>query len=335
MKPLTKTGSHINELAKLSFSHANFSHDRGEQKPMLYERVSYRSLFTGMMDTIIWGVMANDVYTIVHGGLSSLVSTRAATQVLSKALRTKGHTADTISREQMREVLLGPVFKELEGILPRDGVERNLKQILGELRSRTRPEPDLAVAEVATAKAAAEAAIAVMEPSDHEDSGFEALVPQVEGSLEEFAAEPVENALVENASVESEFTESELAQSIELEPLSIKRSLYKVADSDDLERLAITFAQLDHVKMVAGIRLNGEIVLSRGTGYDLNALARLGAIALMLLKQSGEMRSYYLAHESAQLFLFPMGEYALVIIGSEELNLGGVFAVLTALEEEK
>ena len=79
--------------------------------------------------------MANEVYLITHDSLSNIVSARAATRVLEKALKHKGFTPETISQQQMRDILVGPVLKELQLILPSDGVKRTIQQITRLLES--------------------------------------------------------------------------------------------------------------------------------------------------------------------------------------------------------
>ena len=102
------------------------------------------------------------------------------------------------------------------------------------------------------------------------------------------------------------------------------------ATRDDL---VLAFAQLEHVEMVAVFE-GGCVTSVRGDGFEVEALSRLGSLGLKLLGRSGELRTFYVAHSRGQLFLFPFGEVALMLIGSGELNLGLVFATLHKFKEE-
>ena len=97
----------------------------------------------------------------------------------------------------------------------------------------------------------------------------------------------------------------------------------------------LRLAQLEQVKFVAALRANGDIAAKRGSGIDADALAQLGLIGLKLLRRSGPLRTYYLAHTQGQLFLLPFGDDTLTLVGTPELNDGAVFNTLTALKDER
>lgn len=104
---------------------------------------------------------------------------------------------------------------------------------------------------------------------------------------------------------------------------------------EQLEAAVLRFAQLEHVKFVAALRADGDVAAKRGSGMDVGALAQLGLIGLKLLRRSGPLRTYYLAHTQGQLFLLPFGEDTLALVGAPELNVGAVFNTLTRLKEER
>ena len=106
-----------------------------------------------------------------------------------------------------------------------------------------------------------------------------------------------------------------------------------VMDPATRDDLVLAFAQLEHVEMVAVFE-GGCVTSVRGDGFEVEALSRLGSLGLKLLGRSGELRTFYVAHSRGQLFLFPFGEVALMLIGSGELNLGLVFATLHKFKEE-
>ena len=96
----------------------------------------------------------------------------------------------------------------------------------------------------------------------------------------------------------------------------------------------LRFAGLEEVKLVAAFGPKGEPSHARGGGFDLDALARFGLMTLTLLRRSGRVRAYYLAHSLHQLFLLPLGGSTLIVVGTPELNVGSVFGALSTLEEE-
>ena len=80
-------------------------------------------------------------------------------------------------------------------------------------------------------------------------------------------------------------------------------------------------------------RTDGTVVETRGRAIDLESLGLLAASGLGLLRRHGPIRSYYLRHPQGQLFLFPVGQDTLIVVGRTNLNLGAVFIALAALEE--
>jgi hypothetical protein len=86
--------------------------------------------------------------------------------------------------------------------------------------------------------------------------------------------------------------------------------------------------------MVTIVRLaTGEVVTSRGNGFDLTSLSRLASLSLKLLQKNGSIRSYHVEQGERHLFLLPLGEYMLIMVGARELNVGEVFARLTGVKE--
>lgn len=104
---------------------------------------------------------------------------------------------------------------------------------------------------------------------------------------------------------------------------------------EQLETAVLRLAQLEQVKFVAALRSSGEVAAKRGSGMDADALAQLGLIGLKLLRRSGPLQTYYLAHTQGQLFLLPIGDDTLTLVGTPELNVGAVFNTFATLKEEK
>lgn len=225
--------------------------------------------------------MPNEVFLRTHDGLAGMVSARAATKVLEDALRSTGTTAEAVTLQQMTAMLQGPVLRDLERILPREGLKRNLSSLIAVL------EADLA------------------------PSGATPTVVQTPpaGTV----AQDLARTLVEGT--------------VRPPPEPPAPPL----PAAELERLALSFGRIDQVQLVLAARQDGSVVVSRGSGPDPAVLARMGMLALTLLKRSGRLRSYYLGHPAGQLFTFPFGTDAIIVVGGPDLNLGAVFSAFAGL----
>jgi hypothetical protein len=332
--------------------------------------------------------MANEVYLLTHDGLSQVVSARAATRFLDKALEAKGFSPDSVSSEDMREILQGPILRELRQILPKDGVERSIKQISRSLRKQAEKvaEAMLAVAN-APASGALSAGSSVLPTvsgdvllTEEEEATPEQVMnyataeadlgivshrspledtqafdtSEVEAALNNVLNSPT-NTIEESVEITSETLAdiSDIANdqpanapvtvSQPAEPLTqteVKaKPLATEYNPEELAKMLVKFAQLENVKVVAAVKANGEISMARGSGFDLDALSRLGSLGLKLLGRSRTIRSYYLSHSRYQLFMFPLASntpasQTLIVVGSSEVNVGEVFSVRSHLEED-
>jgi hypothetical protein len=333
-----------------------------------------------------------------------MVSSRAASRVLDDALRSSGHSPETIDSEQMSDMLLGPILRDLESILPREGLKRNLRELVSDLKTQLNgsqhnhpsqggssgspftfrgegasfeleeedesPRVLQDVSERASGNGATlrteaplteerftksevdintlvvlDDAISKISEIDEADTettdnqvetqsiGEAEVVPNVDDG--ESDAVPVETATEGNTSTsEADAASQPIPESLESTVQVAPKSERSGYSEQQLEKAVLHFAQIDHTKLVAAVRFNGEISVSRGTGVDLSTLSRLGLLGLRLLGRSGQLHSYYLAHTQGQLFLFPLENDTIVIVGSPELNLGAVFTGLTLLKEE-
>jgi hypothetical protein len=370
--------------------------------------------------------MANDIYLLTHDGLAQMVSSRAATRLLDKALEAKGYSSDAVTSEEMREVLQGSVLRELRQILPKDGVERSIKQLSRSLRKHAEKVaealfavanapasgadlsalsrgpsnlPPIAIsgdvlltdededseqiasyaavnndAKVTDAEAddlgiihhssqvvspledsqafdtgEVEAALAILLNSEEAEAAFEvqaATTPSANTggtqslstpTHEVHAVQPV--TLIESETkvvseswgnpVPANLVTTHLAQ-----PSPATATSVKEYSPETLAKMLVKFAQLDNVKVVAAVRPNGEISMARGSGFDVDALSRLGSLGIKLLRRGRVIRSYYLSHSRYQLFMFPLPSHTLIVVGSSEVNVGEVFSILSRLEEE-
>lgn len=310
--------------------------------------------------------MPNRVYTHAHEGLATMVSARAATRVLQDTLRDRGTTPDTVSAEQMHDLLLGPVLKEFEQILPREGLKRNLSGLAKELealetgaagrgdQAENNPSRlesirnflntpiigERPAAESVPARPGATSEEAGNKETGSDETGGARISRSAQrrpepspkdtleippGDISPPTRTPVPSATPVPPSKARAQRPTRAASQRKAAPLSEER----------LEQIVLRFAQIEHVRIVAAIRDNGEIAVSRGSGIDIDALSRYGLMGLRLLGRSGELNSYYLAHTKGQLFLFTFGRDTLILVGRSELNVGTVFATAAALKEEQ
>jgi len=75
----------------------------------------------------------NEVYRAAVAGLSGLVPPRVAQRLVDEALVATRRTPEDVSLPAMRKLLLGPVRKELEGVLPPGAAGPGLKRVAAEL----------------------------------------------------------------------------------------------------------------------------------------------------------------------------------------------------------
>ncbi|MEZ4631091.1 MAG: hypothetical protein R2880_10350 [Deinococcales bacterium] len=81
--------------------------------------------------------MPNEVYLRTRNHLVTMVSARVADYTLGMAMEANHFQADTIRAQQMMELLKGPIYREFQLILPRDGLRKQLSYIIEELQQRS------------------------------------------------------------------------------------------------------------------------------------------------------------------------------------------------------
>jgi predicted regulator of Ras-like GTPase activity (Roadblock/LC7/MglB family) len=290
----------------------------------------------------------NEVFLRTRAGLSAMVSARAAGRILEGALKGSGQSPEDVDLRQMQSALLGPVLQELEGVLPRHGLKRNLERLARSLRAAERsPSAESDVEEagdeaepLAMATGSIPIGIGVDTRERPRSTPFE---PTSAGSRqnlddETFRAGGPADFSPDRPATHDEDTETTSgAQSgaVEPEPGSRTPVVRRTLDQDGLERAITRFAQIENVRLVASIRKDGTVATSRGEGPDLAMLARLSRLALTLLAKGGPLRSLHVGHTDGQLFLFPTGPDLLVVFGNVDLNLGAVTNAFTALALEE
>jgi hypothetical protein len=307
----------------------------------------------------------NEVYRQTRDRLAGLVSARAAKRVLDNAMRRRGYSSDSISPHQMKGMLMGPVLTDLEAILPRAGLQRNLREVgraLDALHAPTEaPRPSAAPSTpVPPARGAAPSSVArSFQLEVDEDrprrrpAGFvpapdlprPGTAPTAQGAAQVVEVEADEVELVVRPVVGEQPDEGRAGDVAPPSPLA-GMLVGQVEDppapappadplpAETLKGAVLRFAKIESVQQVAALRSNGSVVEARGRAVDLDSLGLLISSSLGLLRRHGAIRSYYLQHSRGQLFLFPVGQDTLIVVGRTNLNLGAVFTALAALEEE-
>lgn len=309
--------------------------------------------------------MPNEVYRETRERLAGLVSARAAKRVLDDAMRRRGYSSDSISSHQMKGMLMGPVLADLEAILPRAGLQRNLREVgraLDALHAPTEPPrpsaapaaPITPITPIPPSRGASRGTVAPTFELETDDdrprrrpAGF-VPVPELPRPGERPAAVAVELGDIEADEVELDLSPlvDETAAPDVSGPTSVGKLVAELpapppapplADplpAESLRGAVLRFAKIESVQQVAALRADGSVVETRGRAVDLESLGLLIASSLGLLRRHGPIRSYYLQHTQGQLFLFPVGQDTLIVVGRTNLNLGAVFTALAALEEE-
>lgn len=320
--------------------------------------------------------MPNEVFLRTRAGLSTMVSSRAAERILEGALHGSGHDPDDVNQSQMRTALLGPVLQELENVLPRVGLKRNLERLAKSLRDAPTGDKEKARA-LLTGTIPADVApideLVGIERHLNDRNGV-ASDDRIDDRIHEREDRPVdqqgavaadgspEEVPATSAATDPELTEASRDESpaapvpagpfdafaghpVDAQDTTVKPGngevrrvtprLLRRLDDDELEEKVTRFALIDHVQLVAAVRADGSIPVSRGEGLDLELLSRLSRLTLSLLAKGGALRSLHLGHSLGQLFLFPIGPHLLIVLGSTDLNLGSVTTAFTALALEE
>jgi hypothetical protein len=103
--------------------------------------------------------------------------------------------------------------------------------------------------------------------------------------------------------------------------------------TDGLMNAALrSFGELETVEQVVIVRAS-EVLLERGTGVRTDRLPNLIRSTKHLLARAGRLRLYALEGTQGILFVFPVGDGAIVVITKPNVNIGAVLAARAALEE--
>ncbi|TVR85077.1 MAG: hypothetical protein EA416_17540 [Trueperaceae bacterium] len=104
---------------------------------------------------------------------------------------------------------------------------------------------------------------------------------------------------------------------------------------DDPGVVLMALAVLDGVDGAAVFDRVGRPLDRRGEVPDAEGFGRVLAAGGSLLARHGSVRSVAVANDDGVLLAVPVSERWVAVRGSADMNLGAVYAALTALEEER
>jgi hypothetical protein len=237
----------------------------------------------------------NEVYERTRVGLADLVPGRAARRILDDGLGQHRCTAEAVSADEMGQVLLGPVYRGLKGVLPRFGLRRQLKALARDLRTLEPSPPPKAATPPPDSRAL--------------------LIRGTEVPTPPAPAAPSPEAA----------TATPLA-----EPVSAPRAL-----PTDPSRVLAALATLDGVDGIGVFHAAGEVVTVRGDIAESESLGRVIAAGGGLLGRSGAIRTICVTTTHGVLVAVSVPPQWLAVTGGPDLNLGAIYAALAALEEER
>lgn len=289
--------------------------------------------------------MPNEVYLRTRDALATLVSERAATRVLDAALRRSHERAASLDERTVRQLMLGPIQRELEGILPRTGLRRTLRRLARQVADDVRAQPGPAHGPGPAAHGLQERPSTVLKPVTQSSvylpdatpllpeavEGERAVVPRPAPAAPRHRQAPYGRGRARSVAVATAEA-GESAAAARRRDRSRPTVVPHPLGAEALDALSVHFAEVEGVVQLIALRAS-ERPQVRGDGIDPDALAPLAQSAVRLLGRFGPLRSLVLEHEAGLLFVFPLGRDAIAVLARANVNMGAVFAARAALEE--
>lgn len=252
--------------------------------------------------------MANAVYQRTRTALTELLPARVAAKVLDQALRDQRLTSVAVSPKQMAQVLMKGVYPELRGFLPDPGLRRALRQVARDV-------------------------VRSMEPrgASHTE------VREVRRRLDE--EPPVPEASAAADAPESKDLAATPAPIPTTKPFALEATPVPHHDAtssaERVEALIDTLVALDGVHGVARFDATGKPLMVRGLLSDASSLGKVIVGGGSLLERRDALRFVSIDTPHGHLVAVPVHPHWLALTGATDLNVGAVYAALSALEEER
>lgn len=230
--------------------------------------------------------------------LSAWLPGRAATRVLERAIRAEGLRPDEIDDEALASLLLGRIYRDLRDTVPHSTLRRELKRLARSLQQQP-ATPSQGLPASADPRITANEVATPVPPTANERATATTAVP-----------EPAPAAVASQAPV--------------------RRQL-----PSDAEVVLMGLAVLEGVDGAAVFDGVGRTLETRGEVPDVDALGRVIAAGGSLLEQHGPLRSVSITTSGGVMIAVPVPPRWIAVSGAPDMNLGAVYAALTALEEER
>ena len=228
--------------------------------------------------------------------LSAWLPGRAATRVLERAIWSEGLRPDDIDGETMASLLLGRVYRDLRDTVPRSTLRRELKRLARSLRQGD--------------------ATATHDPARTDDpriAQHEVATPAptpARAQAPTAVPEPVPAPVQDRAAATGQLP-------------------------SDPEVVLMALAVLEGIDGAAVFDAVGRMVSTRGEVPDVDALGRVIAAGGGLLERHGSLRSVGVTTSRGVMIAVPVPPRWIAVSGAPDMNLGAVYAALTALAEER
>lgn len=239
--------------------------------------------------------MPNAVYERTRVALTGLLPGRAATTVLDRALARQHRSSEDVGPKEMAAVLMKGVYGELKGVLPDPGLRRALRRVARDVAAMVPRGATTSQVRAARERIAASAP-AVAEPTP---------------ALVAVGAAPSAPA--------SGVRPSEATRAAVLDP----------------DRLLARLVEIDGVHGVGRFDGAGRPLQVRGRLPEPDRLGGFLAAAASLLERRDALRTVTVEVPNGRLVAVPTHPHWLALTGAADLNLGAVYAALSALEEER
>ncbi len=218
----------------------------------------------------------------------------AANRVLERALTDEGLAPSEVDGEQLAALLVGRIYRELRELVPRAPLRRELGRLVRTLRT-THP---------------GDAAPAVAAPTPPEP-----------------APAPPDPAPATTTVAAPAGATARAADELPAQRLATHRPL-------DPEAVLMALALLDGVSGAAVFDARGRADSVRGEVPEVTSLGPVIAASGGLLERHGALRSLCVTTTGGAVLAIPIPPRWLAVSGAPDMNLGAVYAALTALEEE-
>ena len=236
--------------------------------------------------------MTNAVYTMTVRALSGVVSERAAETMLRAVLREQNFVAETVTAQEMQQVISGPLLSRLETVMPATRARKELLSLAGQLEAKYPKAPTLFTAHVPHAS--------------WDDAG---------------GGTTIWNDLLLSAD-DFEFEDPEYGGALEGRSYDLSTTL----DQDALIQL---LGKLSGVQGVMVCRASGEVLRSRSVRDPAGLGSVVAASAMLFQRRSLRLLSADLGGQT--VCMCPLGGYCVAVIANSQANVGRLLVELQQL----